>query len=1195
MAKAALVCVFALCLTLSGIADDTLVGKWDFKGGLAGWGCDPRSERVETAPMSGVWILRTTGAVKVVLNRKIDDWKDGEEYTLVVKMRSVGEGSKLLAIQRYDAGGGRVGEGTYIANMAVDSEWHEYFLPFRTKAGKKPCAITFLKVDTGAAGTGLEVESMRLHRGRISSFELRRIGRPGRQTPVKGTEIPVPVNRFGVAAKKIRALAIVKSVVNMREVLRIFEGTGCEVDIVCTTAKNQDVYTTDSEPETVLGRLKKGGYYDLYLVGRATAERIGEEMAKYIEADVRAGAGLYFSVNQSCGHFALALEEMKKSSLGAGRVEYVEKTPQTQAPPNSNRMFVTIDPALLEDYGIGFAYEDLAFAQLAHKAIAIARGQTPKAASFEKMEERIDGKRHILKWDFNERGETAGFSYEATPLDGARLGKFRKEGESAFVEVLGGSGGEEVRWKFEDFSGRVLAKGASKEREVEMPLPLGKLYTNLGVVRMELKKSGKTEDRRSEAVYVKGKDAKRLMDDYGVSMWPMAGATPFRDAMAMYRVLEDVGFNSAFMPMSGLDAYGVAYKSGMAVAGPYVVGGEYFSGSPKANDHVRYPVFNSAKARRNIEDLAVRRAKRMSRYGVLHTAFSDEATLGPPDQEVDSHPENVAEYRRRMEAKYGTIAEYNRRHSTGHESFADLGPVFVKEARKAGNVAEFVEWRNFNVDRWVEVIKLAVDTSKRINPDVKVSLDNSFGETAFSGNDYWKLLTKTGLDFSKEYTSMVHFGRDPFNVFDEYYRSFRPDMRVWGWTGYAYTRPRARFLPWWTAAHRYGGFSWFAATYWGINLVDMPSSAITLDAIELKESLDDSRMLKGLGKVLTLWPWAKNDIALYYSHDSAVVSTFLGKETRDKEMVYGGPFYDFSHSRLGAQFLVEDLLYQHDFVSAEQVAGGKLVKDGYKILIMPRIIAMSDAEVSAVKAFIAAGGKVVADELPGARDELGVLRRENPFSPEEMELFGCNFNDRDAGQRKRLLGILRSGNASCALRSEGIEGVFGREAMHFVSGGADVYLVLRMPGRSADDESQTFEFGRKGYLYDIRRRKLLGHCDRATVRVPADEAAAFASLTEKVEGIEIRGLPKKIVRGDVLRAGFEILSKDLSPRFMLHVELRHCGDESARFHFRRNIETAGGKAKLEFPTAFNDRKGKWALRVEEPLTGVSAEKIFTMQ
>ena len=157
------------------------------------------------------------------------------------------------------------------------------------------------------------------------------------------------------------------------------------------------------------------------------------------------------------------------------------------------------------------------------------------------------------------------------------------------------------------------------------------------------------------------------------------------------------------------------------------------------------------------------------------------------------------------------------------------------------------------------------------------------------------------------------------------------------------------------------------------------------------------------------------------------------------------------------------------------------------------------------------------------------------------------------------------------------------------------YLVLRMPGRSADIESQTFEFGRKGYLYDIRRRKFLGYGDRATVQVPVDEAAAFASLTEKVEGIEICRLPEKIVRGNVLRPEFKIMSKDVSPRFMLHVELRHCDDKVARFHFRRNIETVGGKAVLEFPTAFNDRKGKWTLRVEEPLTGVSAEKIFTMQ
>ena len=77
----------------------------------------------------------------------------------------------------------------------------------------------------------------------------------------------------------------------------------------------------------------------------------------------------------------------------------------------------------------------------------------------------------------------------------------------------------------------------------------------------------------------------------------------------------------------------------------------------------------------------------------------------------------------------------------------------------------------------------------------------------------WKLLTRAGIGLSQEYTSMVYFnGHDPVNCNDEVYRSFRPDVRVWGWTGYFFTKERETFMPWWFAAHRFGGFSWFSAT-----------------------------------------------------------------------------------------------------------------------------------------------------------------------------------------------------------------------------------------------------------------------------------------------------------------------------------------------------------------------------------------------
>ena len=51
------------------------------------------------------------------------------------------------------------------------------------------------------------------------------------------------------------------------------------------------------------------------------------------------------------------------------------------------------------------------------------------------------------------------------------------------------------------------------------------------------------------------------------------------------------------------------------------------------------------------------------RFGIRRAVICDEPNLPYPGSadELDEHPENVAEYRVRMGKKYGTVAEYNRR------------------------------------------------------------------------------------------------------------------------------------------------------------------------------------------------------------------------------------------------------------------------------------------------------------------------------------------------------------------------------------------------------------------------------------------------------------------------------------------------------------------------------------------------------
>ena len=168
----------------------------------------------------------------------------------------------------------------------------------------------------------------------------------------------------------------------------------------------------------------------------------------------------------------------------------------------------------------------------------------------------------------------------------------------------------------------------------------------------------------------------------------------------------------------------------------------------------------------------------------------------------------------------------------------------------------------------------------------------------------------------------------------------------------------------------------------------------------------------------------------------------------------------------------------------------------------------------------------------------------------------------------------------------------GREAMHYVSGAADLYAVLRMPGRSEDDEADAFTFAKKGHVYDVRAQRCLGETDRVTASVPLNEASVYAVLPARVEGIGIAA-PAAVARGGDLRAELSVQSADVSPAYVLHVEVIPPSGK-ARFHFQRNLLTASGRARLDFALALNDEPGTWTLRVTEPLTGVRVEKAFAL-
>ena len=1202
---------------------ENLIANSDFSEPIKRpWSVVPGVVRKETAALSGDWVLSALGKNYFIINYMDDPnlkWEAGEEFTIVIDARSCGKGSNLAIIHRYTKPDGSVGEGTY-RRLELSNEWHEYYVPtVATKAGP-PRGFSFFKTDSGEHDTGVEIRSFKMYRGRISSLDIRRIVRAGRAYVQKGTEIPVAPNMYGVAARPLRALVFVRGIQYIREVQHVFAGTGATVHCLSSESRASDTFMTDDDPVEVLRMLKSGGY-DLYAFARGAAPNVGAEVFKMVEANVRKGASLYFhpvfdAPKPDYGLFGPVLASLSDGRYGKGRVTagVVRKTREDERLYDRSRAFMTYPRELTVRMGYeGFPYEDVMFAEMAETMYRAAFGaaNAPGGARTDRSEKVYAGERHVLEWVRTAGGKTVSFSHSAAPADGPVIGAVADTGLEVEVALSNATVSAELKWRFSDFSGRIFGRGSASGPVARLEVPRKKLYTSFGLLELALVDRGRTLDRRNVAVIERDNDRLRMIGDYGAGIWPMKGNYTYTDARDMFLQLKSCGFNYSFMP----HAWGTVYPTGFAATSSYVIGGEYFSGSPTAKDNIRSPVFNTPAARRRIREKALRWAAGNLKWGGMYGAFSDEAALGPNGMEVDAHPENIKVYREWMERKYGTIAEYNRRHRTAHKSFEDLGQTLLKDARASGNAAEFIEWRNFNVDRWVEVIREVGDAIKEVDPKVLYSLDNSFGEMSLSGNDYWKLLTRTGLDYSKEYAATTSFGRDPLQEFDALYRSWRPDMRVWGWTGYGFTSDRELALPWMTALHRQGGFHWFAATYYGINLLDLVTGAKTADAAECERSLAASRMLRGLGKTLTDWKWTKNDVAVYYSHDSNIMTYFLGEETLMREMRASTPYGRFQNSRRGLMSLLESVFCQYEFVSQEQVEKGFLdggdwsvyrcgrVIEGqppFKVLFMTHIVAMSDREVAAVKAFMKRGGKVVCDILPGEYDELGVKRAKAPFDEGEMTVTGKNFSDLIADQRKWAVKFLHDAGATFAIESPTVVENLEREGVHYRDGGADVYGVLRKPyhGKTAettDKKADELIFARAGHVYDVREQKYLGRTDRVTAFVPFAEAKVYAVLSEKIDGIVVAGLPADgVKRGSAVSADMQIKSSDLSPAYVLHVDVVPPSGECPA-HFQRNFATKGGRAHLDFPIALNDETGAWTLRVSEPLTGVSAELAFRVK
>ncbi len=767
-----------------------------------------------------------------------------------------------------------------------------------------------------------------------------------------------------------------------------------------------------------------------------------------------------------------------------------------------------------------------------------------------------------------------------------------------------------LTWKLQDFSGRILEQGeTAASQEGTIRFPVSTLFTNYSRFTLDLTENGKKMDTASIPVYVQDRDRRRLLSDFTPCVWPADPYLSKAGTRALIRQLENIGIRSLgflYGDSTMMLSEGIGSASGASVGG----GNTRFY-IRKQETHVRKPEINSLAARREIAEQTESAILKGRFLGAVSCTLCDEPAFTRKDEsdELDSHPDNVAEYRKRMKKQFGTIGKFNEVCKSSYRSFDEIAPAFFADARKSGNFAEFILWRNFNTDRWCEVLKLMSDIAQKYDPGIRLSIPNTFGQGALGGNDYWRLLTKSGVGFSQEYTSMVYMGgmenASPIYDFDEFYRSFAPGMRVWGYIGYINSEARLLFQPWWFAGHQYGGFTWFAAyaplirsyglgTSW--SLVDVPGNGLTVDAANLKKSMDTSALLKGTGKLLLEYPWAKRDIAIYYSHNSMLVSFCLGKETKEGEIDRNsGPLHDYFYSRHHLRYLLEYMLFQYDFVAPEQVENKIL--SSFKVLFTPGIKSLSDGEIASLKEFMKNGGIIIADFMPGEYDQFGHKRAESPFTNEKnLKILGKTFDDTDTKSNEIIQKYLASANAVPVMESDNAALGTGREGIRFTDGTNNLFLILRNPVRAKTAGVQTLTFPVSGHIYDIQKGKYLTYGNQVKIALnEKNPAALFGVYPYRMNVLNVSMSEKVKAGSDLVAEISSVPSKGKAGKHVFHVEVMPPGKVSVRFHMMRNLIAENGRVSFRFRMGFNDPQGVWTLRVKDVLSGMITEKKFILE
>ncbi len=771
-----------------------------------------------------------------------------------------------------------------------------------------------------------------------------------------------------------------------------------------------------------------------------------------------------------------------------------------------------------------------------------------------------------------------------------------------------------------DLSGRLLSrqeKRLSRAGEVDFRLTCPDALTSRGWVKCKLMEGERLiSEARAEVALTA---PRRKWEEYEVIMpWAHDGVWPWTDLIeqqysaAGITSMSDTQYRFPLTVSMHPPGFGIYWYRRQ----PYLDRKDNYRKTGDKKWLVRVPCIHTDEFRRPVAKALRKGIPPILKYSPLAYYIADESSITCYEDALDLcwGEATLAEFRKWLRRWYGSLEKLNTEWETRYESWEKVMPVTWQEAQQRGNPAPWVDHRLFMNKTLADAFRYASIVAQKVDPEGLVTISGTQLPGSHNGCDWSK------IDKIVEYLQPYSGGGQ-----DEMHRSFNPNMILTGFTGYAISGVPLEYEIWHRFLHGHRG----ASIFWGYTLVD-PDLTLNAQGRSLQQCFGQLRG-EGLMRAISTRKREHDGIALHFSMASGHTWWIQDGKINHKDMEPGQrtspSFRRFIASRVAWGKVLEDLGYQFNYLPYSDLEAGGLA--GYRVLVLPGSIALSDKEVEQIKSFVKQGGLVLADDMPGRTDvhgkRLAKPSLEEVFSSARFGrgrglLLGKWLNGYDDqrlgsfGQELRATLKQALTTARVKPRAEVTVGGEHPVAVERVSrsgGGIEALALLKEPagrfGESSDGTSRyeaiagmkptervRVRLPKEGHWYDVKEHRYLGLLGDLRTTLREADPKLYARLPYKVQGLSL-AIQGGRTRGEALAYEVKIKAGAATPvRHIYKVEV-FGPDGKKHSLYSRNIEAARGVGRDSFRLALNDAIGKWRIVVTDVFSGAQAEKTWLVK